>query len=381
VEPYTRLVQAISHVVLGPSAVCQFAYDWRLSVTHNAGELARVAQEHLAAWRVGPGGPDAQLVLVAHSMGGLLCQELGGISGALDGVRAVITLGTPFDGAAKAALILAAGHGGPIPLPARRLQEVAVTMPGVYDLLPAYRCVDELDTARLLTAADVQDLGGDLDLATTALNAQRRRRSWAIPHHHALRGVEQPTVSSLTLTDGVVTGQWHTFTVEEDGDLERELNGRLIRMPGRGDGTVPRNSGRPPAAIPAMPLAQQHATLAHSDEAITFVREILVHGKADTRPPLGEGDVGILLPDVVAARAEWQVELTGIDPLDATVRVNNADQAAGTGAPVVDTLAQRRDGRVYADLAAPEPGLYRVVVRGGSTPVTQFVLAVPESAG
>jgi pimeloyl-ACP methyl ester carboxylesterase len=110
-EPYTNLVRALRRRVLHPAAVAEFPYDWRLPVSHNAVLLADAAQRHLATWRRHPSHDDVQrtgqenepaLVLVAHSMGGLLCSQLSVIPGAMDNVRAVITLGTPFYGAPNA---------------------------------------------------------------------------------------------------------------------------------------------------------------------------------------------------------------------------------------------------------------------------------------
>jgi hypothetical protein len=63
----------------------------------------------------------------------------------------------------QAALMLGSGRGAPIPLPRRRLRRVAATMPGVHDLLPTYRCVDDRlrDTdPRTLTPEDVRGFGG-----------------------------------------------------------------------------------------------------------------------------------------------------------------------------------------------------------------------------
>jgi hypothetical protein len=65
-------------------------------------------------------------------MGGLLTRTL---PNDLD-IRATVTLATPFDGAAKAALILNTGRGTPLLLPRERLRAMAKTLPGLHDLLP-----------------------------------------------------------------------------------------------------------------------------------------------------------------------------------------------------------------------------------------------------
>ncbi|MCO1660526.1 transposase family protein [Pseudonocardia humida] len=175
IEPYGGLVAAVREVVADPAAVLEFSYDWRLPVTHNAALLHTAAAEHLAAWQTHPRYEDllralpdtrpARLVLIAHSMGGLLIRAL---APGLD-IRATITLGTPFDGAAKAALILNSGRGAPVPLPRTTLRDLAATLPGLHELLPTYRCLDDLDhrngdchdgEPRRLTPSDVAALGG-----------------------------------------------------------------------------------------------------------------------------------------------------------------------------------------------------------------------------
>lgn len=370
VEPYTPLVRALRELVRHPAAVLEFPYDWRLPVAHNAGLLAEAVHRHLVAWRAHSGRSDARVVLVAHSMGGLLCEALAAIPGAIDGVRAVLTLGTPFDGAAKSAALLGSGAGAPFPLPAQRLRAVAVRMPGIYDLLPGYRCVDEGDTVRRLTPADVAGLGGDVGLAAAAFEQRDRRTRGSLPEHRALVGVEQPTVASLTLRDGLATGHPYTFEPDEDGELVRDRNGVLRRRPGLGDGTVPRDSALPRHGVDPMPLAQQHATLAHSAEAITVVRDFVRHGTMSERPRLGFGDVGVSLPDVVRPGIEWTATLTGIEVQHATVSATDVETGMETqGVP------HRRGDAVFAAVTLPRPGLYRVRVTGGTTPVSQLVLA------
>lgn len=360
-EPYTSLVKRIRTTAADPAAVLEFAYDWRLPVAHNAKLLAEAAVAHLAAWRIRSGRTDARLVLVAHSMGGLLCQ---GLADAIDDVRTVVTLGTPFDGAAKAAVILGSGRGGP--LPRRRLRELAAGLPGVHDLLPTYRCVDEGDSVRRLTPADVGRFGGSAELAHAAFE----RRPAPLPGHRALIGIEQPTISSLRLTDGTVEHHPYTFRLDPDGEFRRQAGGALLRVDGRGDGTVPRNSALPAAAV-AAPVAQQHGSLARSREAIDFVRDVLLNAETDLGPRLGAGDIGLALPDVVTPGAEWTAAISGAEPHEARCTVTDAD----TGVVVDHPSPHRRDGEVAVAVRLPAPGVYRVEVSGGGSAVAQLVMA------
>ncbi|MFD1271848.1 esterase/lipase family protein [Streptomyces kaempferi] len=189
IEPYDDLLDAVREVA-HPKAVREFPYDWRLPVAVNGARLAEAAHEHLAQWRASeehararrshPDEREARLVFVAHSMGGLVTRAAFAHaasqgSGLAPETRAVVTLGTPFLGSAKAAVILNGDRSGRLPARLRRrMQALSATLPGVHDLLPDYRCVDAgLDVHRL-TPTDVAALG-----ETQNLPARRRSSSSA----------------------------------------------------------------------------------------------------------------------------------------------------------------------------------------------------------
>ncbi|MGH3623905.1 MAG: lipase/acyltransferase domain-containing protein, partial [Sciscionella sp.] len=370
-------------------AVLEFGYDWRLPVLDNARLLARAAHAHLTAWRAHPAHdharrvhPDerpAQLVLVAHSMGGLLARALPLVEGTDDSdgdvpaltpdIRATITLGTPFEGAAKVAVILGTGRG--VPLPTRRLTRLARTLPGMYDLLPRYRCVDTGDDVRRLTVADVTALGGDPDHAHRAFHFHRQLAAVPMVGHRPLVGVEQPTVSSLRLRDGVVDGLAHTFRVHTDGELVRDAHGMLVHTGGTGDGTVPVNSATLPGATPQAE-AQQHGALGHVDEVVTFVRWVITGQPQGGQ--LGPGDrIGIDVPDLVQPGTAWPVVVSGVaGPHDATCEIIDAE----TGIPVDHPALHWRDNQWQFTTSVPQQHLYRVIVTGGGgSPLTRLVLA------
>jgi pimeloyl-ACP methyl ester carboxylesterase len=376
-EPYTKLCGRIRTVVASPKAVLEFGYDWRLPVEYNASRLATAAIEHLARWRACPEHevarrmrPDdrpAQLVLIAHSMGGLLCRALSLVSGATDDVRAMITLGTPFDGAAKAAVVFSSGRG--VGLPRRRLRRLAATLPGMHDLLPMYRCVDDGDEVHHLTPSDVAALGGDEELARAAQESHARLAHVPLIGHRAVIGTEQPTVQSLQLRHGVVQELHHSFMLNSDGEFVRyKPTGELRRVDRRGDGTVPWNSADPEGTEPN-PVPQQHGPLATADEALSAVSAVLTKPEG---PRLhGDGSIGLHLPDVVTPNTEWVVKVTGVAPHEATCKVTDLQ----TGIHVYPPL-RGRDGQTQATVSLPEPGLFRVTVAGsGTTPVNQLVMA------
>jgi Lecithin:cholesterol acyltransferase len=384
VEPYTDLVNGIHAVVADPAAVLEFAYDWRLPVEYNAALLATAANRHLAEWRTDdrhkrargrrPDGRPAQLVLVAHSMGGLLVRAMAGLSGAMDDVRTVVTLGTPFMGAANAALILNSGLGAPVPLPRRRLRRLAATLPGVHDLLPTYRCIDTGDDVLRLSPSEVNRLGGNEQLARDAAGMHARTEGNHLPDHRLVIGEAQPTIQTLQIHNGLATGLAHTFEVHTDGELLRDEDGILLRHPATGDGTVPARSATTTAADRVrqpQPLPQQHGALAKTDEAITAVRAAVLDITYGGR--LGDGEVGITVPDLVRPGVSWQVRVEGVDRHAATCTLYDIAEDR----PIDTPPLHYRDGHVQATVTVPAPGLYRVQLEGASTsPVTQLVLAV-----
>lgn len=131
-----------------------------------------------------------------------------------------------------------------------------------------------------------------------------------------------------------------------------------------------RESGEPRHGIVPTPLAQQHSTLAQSAEAITFVRDFLLRGTLTERPRLGVGDIGLALPDMVRPGVEWTATLTGTEPRDARVTVTDLETERE-----IEAVVHRRTDTVQAAVTLPQPGLYRLLVTGGATPVSQLVLA------
>jgi hypothetical protein len=362
-EPYTRLISAIRRLVVDLSAVREFAYDWRLPVAHNAGLLAEAAQRHLAAWRARSGNPDAGLAVIAHSMGGLLARHLATIPGASDGIQTTITLGTPFYGSVKAAVILNAGQGAPVPLPRKRLRDLAATLPAMHDLLPTFRCVDEGTTARRLTPDDVADLGGDPDLAQASGAWVDHVSGVTPPGHVQVVGVRQPTWQSIVVDGGAVRPQRLTCRPADGGGM--------VRDDLAGDGTVHAESARLPASPRPMPLGQSHGALAKTEEALLIITDALLDQR--TGPWQGAGEIGLDLPDVVAAGEATQVTVTGVEhPLSAGLRVVDV----ATRQQIARPPLERRDGAIAAVLSLPKPGLFRVEATGGGfSAVTELVLA------
>ncbi|WP_431935959.1 esterase/lipase family protein [Micromonospora sp. RP3T] len=356
-EPYRVLLDRIGQMVL-PGALRVFPYDWRLPVAHNARLLADDAARHLADWRR-RGHPQARLVLVGHSMGGLVARYWTDVLGGADDVRTTVTLGTPFGGAVKAAEILAAGRGVP-GFRTRRLRtalrSVAVTMPGVYDLLPTGPVVVLGDERmRELSTVDIVDIGGDRDLAEDA----RRRRPASGWTDRALRtvvGTGQTTAQNLRIVAGEVRTSVRA--------LRRGRDGTVVEVDRSGDATVARDAASPVAQAHCY-LAQTHGGLPASAEVAHHVANIL--SETPLTQPLGLPEPGLDLPDVVPAGTEFAFRVTGVEhPRDAAAWFGPVDGRTGP----LPLPGHFRDGEVWVGVPPCRPGLHRVAVRG----VTELVL-------
>src|SRR5690606_37451162 len=146
----------------------------------------------------GRGESEPRLVLVAHSMGGLVCAAMCRLFPDVAArVRATITLGTPFRGAVKAIGLLNTGRGAPIPLPRERLRDLARTLPGVHDLLPSYRCMDTGKEVVSLSPEHLEELGADPELVARSIRSRPLFSPDSLPDHHMVVGYNQRTDISL----------------------------------------------------------------------------------------------------------------------------------------------------------------------------------------
>ena len=367
-EPYGALLNRISETVVDKRAVREFPYDWRLSIEFNACELVKTCEAHLADWLdvvrterlTDPN--DVRVVVVAHSMGGLVTRYATEVLGLAAIVRQVITLGTPYYGSVKTVRLLATGAGARVPTEAAR--QLALTSPGVHDLLPRYRCVQSGHQLRALQAADLATIGGRADLAAEAATRAARLAlsDTADPATsvtlHPVVGANQPTLQSLTIEAGSCTFL-HSLDGTDHG----------------GDSTVYRQAAAP-AGMTAFPLPQKHGTLAKSPEALTFVADKL--RGADTGPPLGTRPIGADIPDLAEAGHPIVVTVTGADADPVGVSIASTDLGSGvpthwgTGSPAEGTLRFTHPGL--------RPGLHRVEVKAGGFSAVTDMLLVTEPA-
>lgn len=121
----------------------QFPYDWSRDNRVSARRLAQATHKWLQAWRTSSGNGKAKLILIGHSMGGIVARYFLEVLGGWRDTRSLITFGTPYRGSLNAVGYLANGYAkgiGPLKVD---LSETVRSFTTIYQLLPTFKCVDK----------------------------------------------------------------------------------------------------------------------------------------------------------------------------------------------------------------------------------------------
>jgi len=354
-----------------------FPYDWRRDNRVHARRLARLSADRLKAYREDPqGNPEAKLVLVGHSMGGLISRYfLECLDGWRD-TRMLVTFGTPYRGSINAIDSLANGmHKGVGPL-SIDLSELVRSMNSVYQLLPIYPCVDGGDGTLVRPAETAAVPHVDQARAQAALEFHHEI-SDAVEQHeqdedyeqnrYEIRpviGTFQPTKQSALIEDGKVKLLRTRAGKDEDGD-----------------GTVPRVSATPievEREANAMFAGQRHASLQDDDAVLIQLDGLLTGLGLDTSAirALPSINLSVDLEDAYAAgepvwlRAKPEADV--FDPIVAVVETDGGVEAARA------RLLLEDEGWYSAELPPLPPGAYRVTVSSENVkPVTDVFGVFP----
>ena len=178
IDGYSKLKSYVTKtfdVRLGEN-LFEFPYDWRRDNRVAARKLQHATADWLGSWREASGNKDAKLILVGHSMGGLVSRYyLECLEGWRD-TRALVTFGTPYRGSLKAVGTLGNGLAkkiGPLSLD---LTGMVRSLTAVYQLLPIYPCYD-VGGGKLLRIAetDVPNIDRERAVAAREFHEEIRR--------------------------------------------------------------------------------------------------------------------------------------------------------------------------------------------------------------
>jgi pimeloyl-ACP methyl ester carboxylesterase len=348
----------------------EFPYDWRRDNRVAARQLASKSREWLRAWRTASGNDGAKLVLVGHSMGGIVARIFVELLEGWRDTRVLVTFGTPFGGSVNALEFLANGFRKGIGPFSVDLTDTIRSFTSVYQLLPVFKCLET--PSGLARVADAPSLGKiDVSKVRAAASMHGEIRATV----DANRANDYGGTGGYGLRPLVGDFQPTRQSARFDGDEITSLRSRNGKDEG-GDGTVPKLSAVPHELLDGWTnvtfYAEAHASLQNFDPVLTQLASLLRNLDIDTRGYYAVNTkLSVEIDDLfwvdepipVRARPEYPV-----DGLEAVVT------SVATGGEVARVaLTGELDGWLTADLAPLLAGDYRVTVRAatGVDPVTE----------
>jgi pimeloyl-ACP methyl ester carboxylesterase len=351
----------------------EFPYDWRRDNRVTARRLAKAASAWLAAWRSSSGNADAKLILVAHSMGGLVGRYFVECLEGWKSVRILVSFGTPYRGSGNALDFLCNGFKWKIgSLRVFDGTTALRTFDSVYQLLPAYRFVSD-GGAGLARVSDLVLPNLDRDRATKAMEFHdamtRSRAKHAEEEDYAVSGtkvrpvvgISQPTWQSAVLAEGKLT-----LSKSRDGE---ELGGdgtvsRVVAIPFDDDGGT------------ATYVATTHSALQSVAAALDQVQGIATGAEIDLakfRSDVpGLGHIGLATEDAYLAHEPIRVAAIASEYAQTlTATIERLDGSADAR-----KLTLFPKDRVHCAEAMLPSGLYRVSVAGKAFRTVEDVFLV-----
>jgi len=381
IDGYTALTRLITdnfQVIPGniredkPANLFEFPYDWRRDNRANARLLKKMLDERLRQWREYTGLKDAKVILLAHSMGGLVSRYYLEVLEGWRDCKVLFTFGTPYRGSVNAVNFVANSYKKLF----LDLTEVLRSLTSVYQLMPIYKVVklgeeyhriaevDNLPNVVKAKAENALAFHREIEAAVNAnqTNADYLQSYKIIP----IVGTQQPTMQLVSLENG----QLAVNSTLPKG-IDPELAG--------GDGTVPYLSAIPielSQEYRETYIAERHGSLQNNPRVLQELRDRL---KATQIKSLSE----IRGPEVSPAAAQRAAISLGLDDLylaDEPVRLSarligkqvfgslKAEITSVTGDGKSVNLEFQQQGQDWEllvdDLAA---GLYRVRVHTDSS--------------
>lgn len=360
----------------GPANLFEFPYDWRRDNRFSARQLKRLVDRRLPQWREASGAADARVILVGHSMGGLVARYYLEVLEGWRDCRALITFGTPYRGSPNAINYLANGYKQLF----LDLTEVMRSFTSVYQLLPIYKAIEMDGTYQRVAETDGIP-GIDRARAAQALAFHREIEAAVTEHRKSLDyleqgyrilpivGTRQPTFQSAQVAGGRVT-------VGEA--LPAGIDARL----GDGDGTVPMLSAIPIELSQAYQdtfFAERHSSLQRNPDVLEDLRNRLIRMQivgldgirdiadvpgAQPSPQAAERPaLAVHLDDAYTTAEPVQISATLVNPQTPIQALEaHVESVTGQSAPIVQPFQDQGQGwRVI--LEGLPPGAYRLSVR------------------
>lgn len=368
--PPDRVVTAGEELVDPDATAVAFPYDFRRSVEHIANDLDRVVRARAQGRRV---------VLVAHSMGGLVAAWWWAFMSEGIDVDQIITLGTPFRGAAKALDTLLNGMriGPYVP---QAVTDTVRTWDSVFDLLPHYQVVDGNDKYRYPYELPSGITSAVAGFSGKALNAYQKNQRL---HDALVNKVAESGRNPFTVyySQGHATLGHASIDTHSDGLVVAKGNPRAIpeRWDG-GDGTVSTFSAIPHVLEDDVSrwrrLRGKHQDLVEEapvfEHVSEYARDRLPAAARGARRHDIDAYLQVDLDDVVLAGTEAEVRLRVVDKAGSVLDVGNVGGNVGGKRFRAECCD---DGWWSAQLPALEEGVHSLMLSATGVPnVDRLVL-------
>ena len=343
----------------------QFPYDWRRDNRANAHILKRLIDKRLKCWREKSGASDAKVILMAHSMGGLVSRYYLEVLEGWQDSRALFTFGTPYRGSLKAVNFLANGYKKLL----LDLTEVMRSLTSIYQLLPIYKVVNV--NGEYHRIAELENLPNIDQLKAQDALAFHREIEAAVERHHQdpqylrsftvipISGTRQPTLQSATLLNGKLTAS---------EDLPAVLQNRSDL--GDGDGTVPKISAIPIERSKDLNnffIAEQHGSLQNQAQVLDNLLNILRISQfdlADARKGEPQTAIGLSLDDLYLADEPVVLRARLIGLSDSAIGKLKAEiQPISGDRPAISLNFVEQENEWVLAIEDLPTGLYRVKVQ------------------
>ena len=333
----------------------EFPYDWRRDNRVAARKLKKRTEQWLAARRRQLPGQDVKLILVTHSMGGLVARYFLECLGGAQETRMLVTFGTPFRGSIKALDYLCSGFKKIVDI-----SDLLRSFTSVYQLLPTYPCVDG-GAGTLVKLADAGALP-NLDSGRAAAAAQ---------FHTEMGAATQNAPAPYPLYTVVGILQSTLQSAQSAGNTFHALES-YGKDDWKGDGTVPRVSATPddPRVNPRFYVAEQHGSLQNNATVLDNLAALIEEGLIDFGRLKGltarhQNTIDqfvrlrLQIPDAILATEALEIEASPEQPRPLLASVERVGESA---VPQVVPLTAAADGIHRARVPGLRPGCYRVTV-------------------
>ena len=339
-----------------------FPYDWRLDNRIAAKAFAQIAPIWLSKWRKRSGNPNAKLILLGHSMGGLISRYYLECLGGWQVTKFLVTFGTPYRGSLDALHTLISGthiRVGNVEL--ADLSPFTRSLTSVYQLLPTYACI-ELQKGKLVRIAEAASLPNvvkgrvsdaqafHVEIAT-AVASNRKDAKYLEGGYQIVPivGTNQPTLQAARLS------------MTNDVEFLGQFPGQSID----GDGTVPRPSATPPefsGSNREIFVSELHASLQNSPSVLQQLSGLISGQTIDWnafRAP--QRSLSLQVPTISSSRQSIEVQGT-YGGVAGKPETHVVVQDAATGTDVASVPCVARLGKLSGTIPPLPDGTYRITM-------------------